>query len=307
MKFAFVDAKRMRATTKIVIDQANSIVAEMAIAGYKLTLRQLYYQFVSRGWLENKQLNYQRLGGIVDEGRKQGYIDWDAIEDRTRSLRGGGGFEDAGSFIVEVIDAFSLDVWKDQRAYVEVWVEKDALLGVIERPAAELRVGYFACRGYASSSALYDAGRRIRRAVRLGKEVHVFHLGDHDPSGIDMSRANRDAIAMFAQTEDFELHRIALNMDQVEEHNPPPNPAKDTDSRFEGYRAEFGEECWELDALPPAVIDTLIRENIETVIERRKFDEAMLEEDRQREGLRKVADNFDDVLSGLDNDDPEDE
>lgn len=305
MKFAFSDQKRLRNTTRKLIEQANGIIGEMQKLGYRLTLRQLYYQFVSRALLANKQSNYVMLGGAVDTGRKMGLIDWNAIEDRTRRLRSTPTFGSPQDFLATAASSwYATDLWQGSRVYCEFWVEKDALLGVVERPCDDFRIPYFACRGYASSSALFDAGRRLMLQRRAGKEVIVFHMGDHDPSGIDMTRNNEEMLRMYSQG-DVTVKRIALNMDQVEQYDPPPNPAKETDSRFAQYADIYGEESWELDALDPGVLDRLIRENI-----RETMDLSIFAGHREQEAIHKaqfsrIADNWDDINSRMDDEGPE--
>ena len=292
-------AKKYKADTLAIIAKANEIVAEMAASGYTLTVRQLYYQFVARGLLANKQENYKRLAGIIDDARKSGDIDWDAIEDRTRVLRGyGHGYPlyfDPGEFITDnARNYYHEDLWANQGEYVEVWVEKDALLGVIERPANLYRVPYFACRGYPSSSALYAAGQRFGEKLAEGKVCRIFYLGDHDPSGIDMTRNNGELVNMFSEAMDvhgrpIHIERLALNMDQVRRYNPPPNPAKETDSRSGGYIAEHGGASWELDALEPAVIDSLIRDAILSSLDEDQFATDKAAEEANRAKLIRVA------------------
>lgn len=289
-----------RTKARKLIDQANVIIGEMAAEGYTLTVRQLYYQFVARGMLENVQANYKRLARVVDDARKAGLIDWDAIEDRTRYLREIQAYGSPRHFLeTQVRRYYAENLWADQDTYCEVWVEKDALLGVIERPALEWRVPYFACRGYASSSELYTAGKRLAYMRSQGKRVVIFHLGDHDPSGMNMTDVNRDSLQQFARTHAVEVQRLALNMDQVEEHQPPPNPAKETDSRFEGYAAEYGDESWELDALDPSVLDGVIREAIEGVVDAELFEAAREREHKNQARLMEVADNWGEVATYL--------
>lgn len=292
-----------RKTTVARIAQANVIIQEMRDQGYTLTVRQLYYQFVSRDLLENTQQNYKNLAQLIDNGRKAGLIDWDAIEDRTRYLREITAYSDPATFLRRQTERFYAEaLWRDQDTYCEVWVEKDALLGVVERPALEWRVPYFACRGYASSSELYTAGKRLRRKLAQGKRVVVFHLGDHDPSGLNMSDVNRDSLRQFARANGITLERLALNYDQVEEYDPPPNPAKDTDARFDGYKEAmvndhgFDEDddipSWELDALNPSVIDQIIRTAIEGVVDAEKFAARREEEETNQKTLLAIAEEF---------------
>jgi hypothetical protein len=259
--------KNFHGKSMLVVEQANAILDEYSAAGFTLTLRQLYYQFVARGLLANKQQNYDRLGAIVSDARLAGLIDWEAIEDRTRFLRGHTTYVDPADAITKLHDRYRIDMWQGQKRRIEVWIEKDALIGVIESKCAEWDINYFACRGYASQSELYAAGKRIawRRASKR-QDTLVIHLGDHDPSGMDMTRDNCDRLSLFAGRY-VEVRRIALNMPQVEQYSPPPNPAKLTDSRANGYIAEYGEESWELDALTPQVIAQLIEDEVQAEVD----------------------------------------
>lgn len=298
MKERFIDYN-FQAKSVRLITQANGIIEAMRRDGYTLTLRQLYYQFVARGLLENKQQNYSRLGDILDKARRAGLVDWNAIEDRTRFLRRIPDYNNPTHFIQEQLDYYAENLWRDQDVYCEVWIEKDALIGVAERPCNEWRVPYFACRGYPSSSELYVAAKRLRQKVMQGKNVFVFYLGDHDPSGLDMTRSNDELLDLFGGSVGINVIRLALNMDQVEELNPPPNPAKETDSRYGEYSATFGEECWELDALPPAYIDRVIREHIEKIVDREKFDANLAAETANRDRLREISENINSVARYL--------
>jgi hypothetical protein len=127
-------------------------------------------------------------------------------------------------------------------------------------------VPYFASIGNNSQSAQYEAGKRLAGHLEGGLIPVVLHLADHDPNGIDMTRDNRERLAMFAGGE-VEVRRIALNLDQVRLYQPPPNFAKEADTRFAAYAAEFGQECWELDALTPTVIADLIRQELNGMID----------------------------------------
>ncbi len=246
------------------IRKANELIVSYGGQGYTLTLRQLYYQFVARAWIANKQKEYKRLGDIINDGRLAGLIDWEAIEDRTRELGHNSHWSDPSNIIQAAAQSYAIDKWEDQPYHVEVWVEKDALEGVVGRAAKEVDVNYFSCRGYTSQTAMWNAGRRLAEKVGAGKDCVVLHLGDHDPSGIDMSRDIEERLRMFMGDNSYGLmfERIALNEDQIEAYNPPPNPAKITDSRYEGYRRRHGEESWELDALDPAVIHNLIQNRV---------------------------------------------
>lgn len=257
---AYVD-KRFNKSSLDTIAAANAIIGEYEADGMSITLRQLHYQFVSRNLYRNTQANYARLGSLISDGRMAGLVSWTAIEDLNRQLMGNRTWRSVEDSLREARKNFRMDLWKDQPCRPEVWIEKQALQGVISDICDELRVDFFATRGYNSQSEQWRAGRRFAARYQRGQRPVVLHLGDHDPSGVDMTRDNRERLALFCGT-DVLVCRLALNMDQIEEHNPPPNFAKETDSRFEAYRAQYGDESWELDALDPHLLRGLISDAV---------------------------------------------
>jgi hypothetical protein len=283
-----------RPATLALISTANQIIAEYSAQGFDLTLRQLYYQFVSRDIIPNTLQSYKNLGSVVNDARLAGMIDWDTIVDRTRELRTLSHWNDPSDIVEACAEQFNIDRWAGQRYRPEVWIEKDALVGVFERVCRELDVPLFSCRGYTSQSEMWSAGQRLLRYRHAKQTPCVFHFGDHDPSGKDMSRDITDRLELFTGKA-IKFERLALNMNQVEQYNPPPNPAKITDSRANAYIAEFGGESWELDALSPTVLADLVRSAIERVIDRGAMAEADVEQARHRETLALIADRFEEV------------
>ncbi len=260
MREQFIE-KNFRHDTLVMIDMANEIIADYRAQGFSLTLRQLYYQFVARDLIPNTERSYKRLGSIINDARLAGLIDWQSIEDRTRNLRRNSHWDTPADVIRSALASYGIDMWENQPNRVEVWIEKEALSGVISGVCRELDVPHFACRGYVSQSEQWRAGVRHRGNDAAGQDTIVLHLGDHDPSGIDMTRDNDDRLTMFGYGS-TRVKRIALNMDQIDEYAPPPNPAKVTDSRFDQYLRDHGAESWELDALEPSVIVDLIRTEV---------------------------------------------
>ncbi len=281
-KIAYGPPQVFRAASLKTIEQCNAILAELRAQGYDITLRQLYYQMVSRGFIQNNQKSYKNLGALVNNARLGALIDWNDIVDRTRSLRGMGHWDDPADIIRSAAASYHVDRWANHQHHVEVWVEKDALAGVIGKVANENDISFFSCRGYTSQSEMWGAARRLTRYVEQGKTPVIIHLGDHDPSGVDMSRDIFDRIEMFMGPKTT-LTRVALNMDQVQKFNPPPNPAKVSDSRFQDYMDKYGPESWELDALNPATLHEVIQLEIDKYKEPGPWKEA---EEREVEGLR---------------------
>lgn len=279
--------------TRELIDHANLIVDEYEAQGFDLTLRQLYYQLVARDIIPNKDTEYKRLGSIINDARLAGLVDWDRITDLTRELRGLTHWENPEEIISAVARSYRIDKWADQPHRVEVWVEKDALRNVVERACNELDVPYFVCRGYTSQSEMWSAAQRLIEHRDNDQPPVIFHLGDHDPSGIDMTRDIRDRLGIFGL--DIDIRRIALNMPQVEQYQPPPNPAKVTDSRFNSYMTKYGDESWELDALSPETLATLIRKSVHSVLDKKKWKAQQADEAEQKQELERASDRWEDV------------
>lgn len=295
MPKVFYQDRKFGAKALAIIETANEICADYMAQGYTLTLRQLYYQFVARDLSPNTMQDYKRIGSIINDARLAGLIDWEAIEDRTRNLESLSTWNSPKDILGAVAQQFRYDWWDSQPVRIEVWVEKEALVGVIERVANRYRVPYFACRGYASQSELWRAGQRFDDySNNRGQPVKVLHLGDHDPSGMDMTRDNEDRLKLFSNGADIEVQRLALNTDQVRKYKPPPNPAKLTDSRATGYIKQFGNKSWELDALDPKVIDDLISAQIEAYIDQDDWAESKDREDKARARIATTAKNWKD-------------
>ncbi len=281
--------------TLVLIEQANEIIEEYRKEGFVLTLRQLYYQFVARGLIANKQREYKRLGGVVADARLAGLLDWGAIEDRGRNLITISSWDSPADIVSACAASFKVDRWEGQRYRPEVWIEKEALIGVVSNICNEWRVPHYACKGYVSLSEMWAAGhRRFRRYHRDTTIPIILHFGDHDPSGIDMTRDIATRARLFAR-QPVEVRRLALNMNQVEEHQPPPNPAKVTDSRFAAYVVEYGEESWELDALEPKTIAELIEDQILKLIDPDPWAEQVALEEEGTATLEAISDNWGEV------------
>ncbi len=294
------------------IERAVAIIDEYRAQGFTLTLRQLYYQFVARALIPNTERSYKALGKTISDARLAGLIDWSSIEDRLRRTEIPSRWDSPESIIDSAAQGYNRDHWRGQKYRPEVWIEKDALVGVIEGVCAEYDVPFLACRGYVSQSTQWRAGIRLADYKADGQTPVVLHLGDHDPSGIDMTRDNGERLDLFAHR-GVELRRLALNRDQIDEYDPPPNPAKVTDSRFETYRDEHGEESWELDALEPQVISDLIRDELDSLIDRPTWDRTLRDLETERRQLERISEHWDELIpileeiDGYDRDDEDDE
>lgn len=284
-----------RPSSLALIQTMNAIVDEYIAEGYRLTVRQLYYQLVARAVIENTEKSYKRVTGIVNDAKVAGLMDWDAIEDRTRSFIRRQRWTSAGQIVQAAADSFHMDMWEGQEERVVVIVEKEALAGVLERACHQFDVPLLAARGYPSGTVLREFCQSdVLPAVRDDQRVVVLHLGDHDPSGIDMTRDLQERIELFAEGSFSvdELSRIALTMEQIQSQKPPPNPAKVTDSRFADYQRTYGSESWELDALKPDYLNRLVSRHIQRHIDTDIWEKREREIERLRVKLNKAAKDF---------------
>lgn len=290
----------LRLKSQALIERINWIVEEYEAEGYTPTLRQIYYQLVQANVIPNTPTSYDNLGVLIKKGRLMGLISWTAIEDRHRVIN---------EWLIqpdqlEVLDGLekrlAYDLWTPQGYYIEVWVEKDAQVQVVERVCSKYRVPYIACRGYMSWSEIYNAGNRFANADAEGKHCLMVHLGDHDPSGWDMTRDNEERLSVIAGFE-VPVERVALMTNQVRELKLPPQPAKVTDKRWQKYVDEYGPESWELDALKPKYIQELISNAIEPCISDKELWQKTLDDEAEaRKPLAQLHPRWNDVKNFLD-------
>lgn len=295
-KIIYVE-KNFRKGTLNLIETANMIIEDYFVQGFDLTLRQLYYQMVARSHIENSQKSYKNFGSTIADARLAGLIDWTRIVDRTRNLQSNPHWQNPQGIMQAVINSYQIDKWSNQPYRIECWVEKEALIGVVASVCNRLDVPYFACRGYNSHSEAWLASQRFQRYVALGQTPIILHLGDHDPSGLDMTRDTINRMELFMGG--LKVERLALNWDQVQQYNPPPNPAKETDSRFAEYQTQYGDSSWELDALDPTVIVALIEEAVLNYQDNNLWDEALQKEKAGLTELSNVTANWRNVVDYL--------
>lgn len=292
MKETFVK-KNFNPTSLATIQTVNTILVEYEKQGFRLSLRQLYYQLVARDYIPNSQRSYKNLGNLVSNARQAGLVDWEMIEDRGRETVLPSHWRNPAHIVRVAAEQFRIDKWIDQPYHVEVLVEKDALSGVLEPTCADLDVGLTANKGYSSSSTMYEIGKRLAAHRKEGKEILVLYLGDHDPSGIDMTRDVDDRLNMYSRLwGGVEIKRLALNYDQVELWKPPENPAKETDARYAAYAKQFGESSWELDAVEPVTLSQLVIDAVETVRDDDAWDDALEKEESMRAKLQEFCQTY---------------
>lgn len=286
---------KFKPQTLALIARVNTIIETYQAQGFILSVRQIYYQLVARALIPNTEQSYKGVASVLNDGRLAGLIDWDAIEDRNRDIEMRARWESGSQIVDASARSFHQDMWDNQRDRVFVIVEKAALAGVLGSVCRQNDVPLLAARGYPSVSIVREMTlEHLVYPAECGQKVIVLHLGDHDPSGIDMTRDLKGRIALFAGVESDAIHvkRIALTMDQIDDKQPPPNPAKTTDARFVGYQEEYGDQSWELDALEPAYLVDLVQGEIDDYKDQDLWDERHEAVEAIRAELTKTAATF---------------
>jgi hypothetical protein len=291
MKECF-QSKKFGERSLAIIAKANEIISTYAAMGYDLSVRQLYYQFVAENVLKNTPENYQALQAVVSEGRLAGLIDWEYIKDRGRVTHKDSTYASLKGFIQQLNESYRLDKWKNQANYVEVMVEKQALEGVLLPVCQKWEVAFTANKGYSSSSTMYERGKYLQSQRDVeGKKIHVIYLGDHDPSGVDMSRDVQDRLSMFSDGY-VEVHRVALNIEQVRRLKLPENPAKMDDSRAADYVALYGPHSWELDAIDPRTLAGIVEHKIRSLLDYTQWTKDVQIQDAEQDKLQDIIEKL---------------
>lgn len=327
-RIKFRDIK-LSPTNKIRLQQINGIISEYQKQGYVLTLRQLYYQLVSRDYIPNDSKEYAKLSKILKEGRMGGIVDWNAIEDRLRKPSTPSSWDSPEDILDGCIKQYALPRMRGQINYVEVFVEKDALSGVLKRVTQKYHIPISVNRGYSSASAVFDMFNRFKDGLKDAMENYqtgdpvplmvALYLGDFDPSGKDMIRDIEERMMEFFigsqfygriydqyldseeyEGENFEQYfqtwflthfrivPVALTEQQIKQYNPPRNPAKITDPRAKEFIKKYGQYSWEVDALRPDVLNSLLDAAILDYIDIEKYNEVLAEEKHDIERLKQL-------------------
>ena len=272
-----------------IVQAVNVILAEY---NFPLTLRQIYYRLVSSNLIPNKLSAYKQLSKTLVKARENSEVDDTKIEDRARQvLKAPQCYEDPEEYVDCVKRWFKesgldykADLWADQDTFVEVWVEKDALSRLIEQAAKPYRVTVCPSRGYSS----YTYIKRMAIDDRLSdidKPIIILDFGDHDPSGLQMTEDLERRLVNYGEGLDIEVKRIALTIKQVKQYKLIPNPTKLADPRSQAYVAQYGDECWELDAIEPRELQRLVKDAIEEHLDREVWENSLEQEEKDRTNL----------------------
>jgi hypothetical protein len=252
-----------------------------------VSLRHLFYRVVSLGLIEKVESEYQKLSGYTMKWRRNGSIPWSAFVDSNRWYHGVQTFKNLGDALENSKACYRRNLWQSQNVYVEIWTEKEAIAAIAQQAAELFGVPVFPMKGFGSGSALYSLAQQIRYQQSLGKEVYVYHLGDHDPSGrcIDES-----TVRNMREDHGVEFHftRIAVTQEQIKQYNLPTRPTKKSDSRSKNFEGE----SVEVDALPPHIIRQLVEVSISQHIVSAAWQREREIEEMERDTFDLMADAF---------------
>lgn len=265
-----------------LLDKIKTILQDYEQKGIRITLRGLYYQLVSAGLIPNTEKSYKKISGLLTNARYASIVDWDAIEDRTRNPVIPNIFINVPELWEVAKQNYQLDRWKGQDYYIELWTEKDAISSVIQPITKKYQVSLVVNRGYSSASSIHESAQRFLE--HKDKELILLYLGDHDPSGLDMDRDIQERLNEFGV--DVRVIRIGLTSEQVQEYNPPENPTKITDTRAKDYIEKYGYSCWEVDALKPEVLQTLIENSILRYLDLESYNQIKEQEQKDLEDFQ---------------------
>lgn len=247
---------------------------------------------------------YNQLSKQLVKARERGDVDESRMEDRSREFLGGDyGFDDSSDFVSYQIRRFLSSprrytriMWTSQPEFVLIWIEKDALSRVVSGIADRYKVITAPSRGYASYTYIKEAVAKFPE----DKQITVLHFADHDPSGLDMTRDLEQRLRRYSELEGLDINisvqRIALTHQQVQEYNLTPNPTKTADPRATGYTEQFGNQCWELDAIEPNELQRLVSESIKSHIDADIWNQTLEQQTQERQELEEQFSAIEQIL-----------
>lgn len=231
-----------------------------------MTIRQLFYRLVSRAAIANSRTAYQAVSRLLTRLREQGDCPWAWIVDRSRPTYASSAWADPTKYAEVVRRSYRKDYWQFQPRRVEIWLEKDAIVGAVEPVTAEFGVTVRVLRGFGSATMAQQIGKYLSDCWEDATQVQVFYAGDFDPSGVLIENDLRQRVMAYGHTE-FAMSRIAVHRADIAAFNLPPLKIKDSDSRAAAFRRRHGDQCVELDALPPEELRRRVREAITSCVD----------------------------------------
>lgn len=268
---------RSRAT-KAELEARRDALYAIVSSSRPMTVRQTFYQAEIRGLVEKTEAGYDRVQRDLAEMRRSGRMPYGWIADFTRWQRKPRSFDGIEEALQDCAALYRKDLWRSADAYVEIWIEKEALTGVIYPITGEFDVPLMAAKGYASLSFLHGAAAYINK---LPVPAFIYHLGDFDPSGVNAGEKIEETLRKLASDTEIVFERLAVTPGQIAAWNLPTRPTKTSDSRSNG----FGDISVELDAIDPAMLRELVRTAIERHLPPEQFNLLKAAEESERQAI----------------------
>lgn len=242
-------------SSKADVEARRNALLHIVAEGRPMTVRQVFYQATVRGVIEKSEAGYSKVKTDLGIMRRSGTLPYDWLADNTRWQRKPRTFSSIKQALLDTANFYRKSLWTDASAYVEVWLEKDALAGVVMPITSMYDVPLMVARGYASLSFLHSAAEHI---AGLDVPTYIYHLGDFDPSGVNAGEKIEQTLKEMAPSAEIHFQRLAVTPTQISAWTLPTRPTKKSDSRAKG----FGDVSVELDAIPPAHLRSLVEEAI---------------------------------------------
>jgi hypothetical protein len=277
--------KRQRATNAEMAERPAALI-EIVEAGKPMTVRQVFYQATVKDLVEKTEAGYAKVQRALADMRRDGAIPYDWIADNTRWQRKPRTFDSIEDALEQTAQFYRKALWADADADVEIWLEKDALAGVVYPVTGLYDVPLMVARGYASLSFLYNAAEVIKD---LDVPACLYHLGDYDPSGVNAGEKIEATLQEMAPYSEIHFKRIAVTQRQIMKWDLPTRPTKSSDTRAK----KFGdEESVELDAIEPNRLRDLVRDVIERHLPPEQLQHLKRVEEIEREELTDILRQF---------------
>lgn len=274
---------KKRRRTQVELDAVDEAILVAVAQEHPVTLRGVYYRVVSAGAVEKTENGYRLVGRQVLKLRRSGRLPYHHITDGTRWIVKPNTWSDVDEMLNDAAASYRRALWRDQDVEVHVFTEKDAISGVIGPVTDKWDVPLGVLRGYASESFCYSMAQAVMAA---GKPVHVYQLGDHDPSGLDAWRDFQTKVTGFVGSRHWPVvfKRIAVTPDQIRDFGLPTRPTKASDSRARS----FDGESVEVDAIPPTVMRQLLDDAITQHIDPEAYRLHQIAERSERDVLNRM-------------------
>ena len=276
--------KRQRAT-KAKVEHRRQKLLEIVAAQHPMSVRQVYYQATVQGLVEKTEAGYTKVQTDLVHMRRVGVLPYGWLADSTRWQRRPNTYSSIEAALEDTARFYRKRLWDRADCYVEVWLEKDALAGVVYPVTDLYDVPLMVARGYASLSFLHSAAKEI---ADLDVPAYIYHLGDFDPSGVNAGEKIEQTLRELAPDADIYFERLAVTEDQIHDWNLPTRPTKKTDTRSRN----FGDISVELDAIPPDKLRELVEEAINRHLPQHQLRILRVAEESEREQLQLLVNNI---------------